>query len=216
MRTRAYGDAERPIKAADTSGIRERWLYGLRLINDPDILAPAGGLKHGVAARLIEVAARRGVKLSEREIQYRIQVARKYPKDSQIRTACADFETWSDLRSANFPAYEADPGEPDADWRTKAERDHANAQQLLDLVGEQGALFPYDFEPAETSLKDLVAYAEEQAALTDRFAERDRKRAAYLEELRAAVEDDLSASWRDAHVAAFGEEPDGSPTPDDA
>lgn len=114
-----------------------------------------------------------------------------------------------------FPAYDAPVDEPDADWRTKAERDHANAQQLLDLVGEQGALFPYDFEPDETSLKDLVAYAEEQAALTDRFAERDRKRAEYLETLRAAVEDDLSASWRDAHVAAFGEEPDGSPTSND-
>lgn len=214
MRTRAYRDAGRAIHAADINGIRGRWFYGLRLINDPDAIAPGGGLKHGIADRLIEIAKKDGDKLSPAELRYRMQCARAYSKESQIVTAVTIYETWTDLRNAGFPVYDAPSDEPDADWRTKAERDHEAAQRLAELAGPQGTLFPYDFEPDETSLKDLVAYAEDQAALTDRFAERDRKRAVYLEQLRAAVGDDLSASWRDAHVAAFGEEPETDHLPD--
>lgn len=209
MRTRAYGDVERAIASADTNGIRERWLYGLRLIHDEDAIASGGGLKHGVAEQLVEAARRRGVKISEREIRYRMQVARAYPKESQIGTVCADFATWSDLRSANFPPIEADPDEPLADWRTAAEKKSARAHQMAEEANEnQLALFPAERFELDAPLKDLVAYAEEQAELTARFAARDRERGEYLERLLAAVEGDESVSWRDAHVAAFGAEPD--------
>jgi len=205
MRTRAYGAAEKAIAAADTNTIRERWLYGLRLVNDEDAIAPGGGLKQGVTDRLIETAARSGVKLSATEIRRRRLCARAYPKESQIVHAVDDFGTWRDLSAANFPAYDAAPDEPDADWRTDAERKHSAAQRLADLVGEQGVLFPYDmFEPDESTIKELQEYATEQAALTERFAERDRKRAEYLEQLLKAVDGDESATWRDAHLAAFG------------
>ena len=44
--------------------------------------------------------------------------------EAQIRTACSDFETWSDLRTAGFPPVEAepdaepyDPRDADEKWR---------------------------------------------------------------------------------------------------
>lgn len=207
MRTRAYADAERAIAAADTNTIRERWLYGLRLVNDPDILAPKGGLRHGVADQLIAAAARHKIKLSEREIRRRMQCARAYPKDSQIGHAVAGFGSWRDLSEARFPAYDAPADEPDADWRTPAERKRDRARQLAELADrDQLALFPVDQFELDTPLKDLIDYAGEQADITARFVARDKQRAAYLAELLAAVDDDESVSWRDAHRAAFGED----------
>ena len=208
MRVSQYVSQERAIRAADTNGIRERWLFGLRVLNDPDLMSPGGGgLRHGVLAQLVEAAAKRGMKLSEREVRRRIQCARAYPTEAQIGHAVADFRTWRDLSTANFPEYEVPAGEPLADWRTDAERKRANAAALLDHVGQQGVLFPLsDFEPATTTLKDLVEYAAEQAAITERFAARDTERADYLKRLLVAVGADLSATWEVAHRAAFGED----------
>lgn len=217
MRTRRYGEAEAKISAADTTGIRERWLYGLRLIHDDDAIAAAGGLRHGVTEQLIEAARRRGIKISEREIRYRMQCARAYSKESQIRHAGADFEDWTALRNAGFPAYEAPAGEPDADWRTESEKRHDAARDLL--PGPDGSvqaeLFA-DFE-FDAPLKELRAYAEEQAAITARFVARDAERAEYLAALFEAVGGDESVSWREAHRAAFaGDVEDGTAETDDA
>lgn len=64
--------------------------------------AGGGGLRHGVAAMLIEAAKRGGLKLSEREIQRRLQCARIYSTESQIGSGAADFRTWYDLSEANL------------------------------------------------------------------------------------------------------------------
>ena len=66
MRTRQYTRQERAIAAADVGGIRERWLYGLRVLRDPSAVSAGGGLKHGVTEQLIAAAAKAGVKLSDR------------------------------------------------------------------------------------------------------------------------------------------------------
>lgn len=82
---------------------------------------------------------------------------------------------------------------------TKPERDRDRARALLDLIGEQAALFPLDdFEPVTTTLKELQTYTEEMEQLTARFAARDQKRRAYLECLIAAADNDLGMTWRDA------------------
>jgi hypothetical protein len=102
--------------------------------------------------------------------------------------------------SRPLSAYKAPPDEPPVDHRTDAERDHDRARALLDVVGEQGALFPLShFEPVTTTLKELSDYAREQREMTGRFAERDRKRDAYLEQLIAAAGNDLSMVWQEAH-----------------
>jgi hypothetical protein len=202
MRTAQYGRQEAAIAAADNSGIRQRWLYGLRLLADAEKIAPAGGLRHGVTEALIEAAARKGRKLSASEIRYRVQAARAYPTEAQIATAVADFGSWTALREANFPAIEAPDGEPLADYRTAEEVRRDSARHLADLTDRQGALFPLAmFEPATATLKELQAYATEQAEMTARFAARDAERAAYLDELVAAVDGDLDSTWQAAEDA---------------
>lgn len=213
MRTRAYTAAEKAIAAADTNTIRERWQYGLRLIHDQEKIAPSGGLRHGVSDALIEAARRVGKKLSAPEIRDRMLAARTYPKESQIALAQSDFDTWNDLRNARFPAYEASPDEPDADWRTTAEKAHDRAVALAALADwDTPALFPLtQFEPTETTLKQLIDYAAEQDAITERFAETGRKRHEQLDAMLAAVGGDESSTWADAHRAAFGDDVDGAP-----
>lgn len=217
MKTTQYVSIDRHIAAAEAGSIRERWLYGLRLLADPEAIAAGGGLKHGVAEQLITAAKARRIRLSAREIQWRLQCARAYPTEGQMRTACTHFEAWSDLRSAGFPAYPADPDEPPADPRTPSERRRDQSRQLLDEIGMQEALFPLDqFEPAETLLKDLVEYQDRQQRITDGFIATAARRKEYLDRLAEAVDNDLSRSWRDAHLAAFGtDDVEAEPPADD-
>lgn len=201
MKTTQYVRQEKAIASADAGGIRERWTWGLRLLRDPEAFAPGSTqLRPGRAAELIKAATAAGLKLSEREIQYRLRCARTYPTDTQIAHACAEFEDWSGLRSANFPTFDAPDGEPVADHRTDDERKRDHARALIDLVGEQGAFFPLsDFEPVTTTLKELDDYARQQAEITARFAAHDDRRRAYLDDLIEAADGDLSMTWQTAH-----------------
>lgn len=200
MKTTQYVRQEKAIASADSGGIRQRWLWGLRLLRDPDAMSSEKSLRHGVTEQLIGAAIKAGRKLSDREIRYRLQAARTYQTEGQIGSAAADFESWRALCDADFPVYEADPDEPLADWRTDTERDHDRARSLADLVGDQGSLFPLrDFEPVTATLKELLDYTEQQDELTTRFAEHGRKRRAYLDNLIAAAGDDLSMTWQEAH-----------------
>jgi hypothetical protein len=211
MKTTQYVRQWKAVAAADSSGIRERWLWGLRLLRDPEKMSKGGGgLKHGVAAKLIAAAAKSGLKLSEREIQWCLQLARAYGTEAEIRTVCSDFRTWSDLRQAGFPPVEKPDGEPLADHRTPEEIRHDRARQLADLADPQGALFPLShFEPVTTTLKELADYAAEQKAITARFAAHDAKRDAYLDELIEAAGGDLSMTWQTAHDLAATEQEGG-------
>lgn len=202
MKTTQYVKQEKAIAFADSGGIRARWLWGLRLLRDPEAFNPGSSqLKPGRIDELTKAAIAAGLKLSEREIRYRLQCARTYPTEAQIRHACAEFEDWSGLRAAEFPAYEAPEGEPPADHRTGSERDNDRARALMDLVGEQGSLFPLShFEPTTTTLKELADYAREQREMTGRFAERDRKRDSCLEKLIEAAGHDLSMVWLKAYT----------------
>jgi len=208
MKVTQYLRIERAIAAAAANDIRERWLWGLRLLRDPDAFSPGSTqLKPGRADELVRAAKAAGLKLTDREIRYRLQCARAYPAESQIRNAGAEFEDWTSLRAAGFPPFESEAGEPPADHRTDVERQRDHARALTDILGEQAALFPLaDFEPTETPLKDLKAYAEEMAELTARFRKRDDERREYLEALIDAADGDLSTTWQDAHLRAFGED----------
>jgi hypothetical protein len=210
MKTSQYVRQEKAIASADSGGIRERWLWGLRLLRDPEAFAPGSSqLKPGRAEELTKAAKSAGLRLSEREIRYRLQCARTYPTETEIRHACAEFGDWSALRSAGFPTFEAPVDEPPADHRTQLERDHDHARALVDLIGEQGALFPLrDFEPVITTLKQLQDYADQQEELTARFVEHGKKRRAYLDKLIEAADYDLGMTWRDAHDRLGVEEQD--------
>lgn len=208
MKTAQYIRQEKAIHAATTNDIRQRWLFGLRLLRDPEMFSPGSSqLKPGRSDELVKAAKAAGLKLSPREIRYRLQAARAYKTDSQIRQASAEFDTWSALIAADFPAFESEPEEPPADHRTDDEKKRDAARRLAEIVGEQGSLFPLDqFEPTLTPLKDLRDYAEQMAELTQRFAKRDKERLAYVEELAEAAGGDMAMSWQEAHKRLTGEE----------
>jgi hypothetical protein len=100
-----YLKLEKSIAADERGGIMHRWRYGRELLK-----AKAGRkqLPHGLITELMVEALRAGLKLTEREIQYRIKCATVYDSEAKVRTACADFGSWSALRDAGFPAVEVD------------------------------------------------------------------------------------------------------------
>lgn len=200
----AYGRYERAIAAADAGSIRQRWEYGRRLLCDPAATTPDGNLRNGVIAGLIEAAHRRGQKLSEREIRYRLRAGEAYPCESQIRHARAGFKSWNALREAGFPPYEADPGEGPYDPRGAAEKARAADKQLA--LGDPDQLALFEFFPDDrfdelATLGELRKYAEECEERTERHARRDRERFEYLERLSAAVDGNEDATWEEAQAA---------------
>lgn len=191
------------IEDADSGGIRERWMFGLRILRDPEQMTDSGkSLRHGAAELLIAAAgldSKGRKRLNDQEIQRCLRCARAYPTEAQIRMAATDFGSWSELVQAGFPAYDAPEGEPPADHRTDAERERDRERTIVDLTGEQGVLFPLsDFEPSTTTLKELVAYADEMEGWTARRVDHDRKRREDLASLIEAAGGDLSVTWHAA------------------
>lgn len=208
MKTTQYIRQENAIAAAEAGGMRERWMFGLRLLRDLEFFAPGSSqLKPGRTEELVKAAKAAGRNLSEREIRRRIQCARTYRTESEFGRAVAEFQSWRALAEAGFPQFDGEDGDLPADHRTEAERKRDFARIVADMVGEQGTLFPLDrYEPADSTLKDLEDYYAEMSGLTERFAKRDRQRREYLDRLKAAAAGDLSTTWQVAHVAAFGED----------
>lgn len=206
MKTTQYVRQEKAISAADTGGIRERWLWGLRLLRDSEAFAPGSSqLRPGRTDELIRASAAAGQKISAREIQYRLRCARAYRTEAEITQAIAEFGSWSALFAADFPAFQVPDDEPTADHRTDAERERDLRRAYVDILDEQGALFPLsDFEPTTTTLKELVDYAEGQEEWTGRFVARDKRRREYLDELILAADDDLSVTWIEAQRRRSG------------
>ena len=204
LNTRQYVKQERAIARDDVLGMRDRWQYGLRLLRDPAAIADSGkSLQNHVAEQLIAAAAKAGLKLREREIQYRLQCARTYKTEAEFRNAIAEFGSWFALIQAGFPAYETDEDEPPADHRTddeifeaaKAELDRldrqANGQYQLDITYG-------DLEPIKATLKDLSDYCDQQEQMTANFDARDKKKRAHLNDMLEASGDDASTIWADA------------------
>jgi hypothetical protein len=204
---------EKYIAASDNGGIIERWKYGRRLLEDGEATTPAGNLRHGVLDRLITHATARGYKLSKSEINYRLQCARAYKTEAEISTACGDFATWSDLRAAGFPAVEVpDSGEPydprDADekWRDfrdeQARREAENSQQ--GALFELPVHFSHDTFGPRTPLSTLIAACDESERYTANMQKRDEERRAYVDELTAAADGNVSMTWYEAEGRRLG------------
>jgi hypothetical protein len=209
MRYARYLRQEKYIRASDTGGILERWKYGRRLLEDDTATTAAGNFRHGVLAKLIGHAESRGYKINEREIQRRLQAARTYQTEAEIRQALTDFETWDELLNAGFPAVERPADAERYDPRDADEIARDTARALIRARAdadseEQLALFEYfpdDRFTELSTLAELAKYADEMADLTERFAQRDRERADYLRRLIAAAGGDLSATWEQAQAA---------------
>jgi hypothetical protein len=205
MRTKQYLWAERAVIKADGAGIRERWLWGLRLLHDPEVVSDSGRLKHGVIEQLITAADEHGMRLSRREIQRRLQCARAYPYESQLRHAMAQFGTWYDLQVANFPSYEPEPGEEPADWRTDAERKEAEpTMEKLRLHFTQLAI--PGLEPDTSTLGDFAEYVKRERRRVNDDDLRVRAMEDYRDRMIEAVNGDMTVLWRVADEAAYQQE----------
>lgn len=202
--TSPYRRIEKAIAAADAGSVWERWLYGRRLLCDPSA-TDNGSLRPGKMAELVEAAHRAGgIRLAEEEILDRLAAARAYPRESQIRRARAVYGTWEALSEAEFPEFEADPGEQDYDPRTAAERAQQAERQLA--LGEPDqltlfTLFPDDQFSEMSTIGELRKYAAEMAAWTQRQAGKDAARLAYVSALADAVGGDESKTWAEAQAA---------------
>jgi len=212
MRTHQYVAQEKRIASADTNGIRERWLWGLRILRDPDCMADSGlSLRHGVTMLLIVKAAVAGIKLGEQEIQRRIRCARTYKTEAQIREVLTDFRTWDDLARAGFPAYETDEDEPPADHRTEVERvrDHKAAEE--EAYGSQPVIDGMEMfaklDPATATVKDAFDECDKSEDMTANFANYDRKRRSFANRLLAAAGGDESMTIADADALLHAETP---------
>lgn len=205
-----YLRLERAIAASDRGGILERWRWATRVLNDPQMVTPNGNLRHGKLAELIAEAKADGHDAAQREFQRRLQCARAYRSDAEIRRAADTFPNWSDLYDAGFPPVQVpldadtepfDPRDPDEKRRDAAKELERAAREEAD-----GQLTLFDYFPAErfshlSTLAELRKYAEEMAEWTERQADADKRRLAYVRQLLAAVQGDESQTWADAQAA---------------
>lgn len=104
-----YLKLEKRIAADERGGIMDRWRYGRELIKERKGFSK---LPKGRLSELIVEAIRADLKVTEREIQYRIRCATIYDSEAKIRTACSEFGSWSALREAGFPVVEIDEEDP--------------------------------------------------------------------------------------------------------
>lgn len=209
----SYGRLEKAIAAADTGSIRRRWEYARRLLMDRSKTHPDGRLKHGVIDGLIAAAARQGIKIGRREIQYRFQAGRTYQSEAEYAQLVAHFETWKEVIQAGFPAVDV-PLDADLepfDPRTPEERAR-DMGEAIDLIAGKASgqleLFDYFKETAADELStigELRKYATEMSEWTQRHARRDRERIAYVNRLSAAVGGDETKTWAEADAAMRGE-----------
>jgi hypothetical protein len=96
------------IEADEKNSILNRWRYGRELV-----AAKAGRERfpHGYIGDRLKEAARSGLKLSAREVNYRLLCAEAYGSERKLCTAVQSFRTWTALREAGFPPVLSD--EPD-------------------------------------------------------------------------------------------------------
>jgi hypothetical protein len=213
VRDSKYLRYEKRIAASDTGGILERWTMAQALLADGKKATPAGNLRHGALERILADAKAAGLPLTEREIQYRLKCARAYASEAEIRTACSDYKTWSELRAAGFPPVQVplgadtDPFDP----RNPAEKARDAGRELARVEQEEaGQLALFEFFPPErgfselSTLAELDKHAEEMAEWTARHIRRDRERRAYVDRLIAAVRGDMSKTWAEAQAALDG------------
>lgn len=184
---------ERKLTANDSTGILIRWEYGRELLK-----AKAGRaqLPAGMIDDLVAAGERDGQPISRREIQYRAKFATVYVSEAQVRKIICTLGSWSEIINAGFPEVAVDEV-----LSPEAILDAIESQPRELLEFEQIGMFPEIVKTiplAESTLRHLIAYAEEMAAMTASYARRDIERREHLNALSAAVSGDLDATYPEA------------------
>lgn len=167
MKNSEYLDLEKLIMKADTGTVLQRWRYGRRLLMDGTATLPTGRLRIGVTAGLIDVASRAGYKLSEREVQRRLQCASAYQTESEIQAILAEFDTWAALRDANFPEpNSARAGGNFTGVADEAPGQDATASPAEDLDDSEQPERPHDPRTTQEIIRDHEARGRRLLAIT--------------------------------------------------
>lgn len=215
-RSRTFLKLERTIARAERGGILDRWRSGRQLVE-----AKSGRkqLPHGMSADLIASATRAGLKLSEREIQYRIQCATAYDSEAKVRSAAADFESWRALCDAGFPAVEStDPADLEAAGISIDPPDAWEQLPLIPGFGEEITVRGRKVPLTEATVADAKAYRENFKQMHENFG----KTLAQIDESVATMvdgsdgDDDANAveAWK--RGAGIDDDTDESDGGDDA
>jgi hypothetical protein len=191
MRYERYQRIDNAIQASDSGGAFQRWRYGRRCVCDDEMTTPKGNLRDGKMEWLIRHSG-----ASRREIQYRLQCAKAYPKESQLRMAIAQYGSWFALTRAGFPPFEGDPDErPYNPLETdELAKQHETATQRIveDSQYVGGALIPRDAFPDNTPMPEIDRWTDQELELQARGLHRAQERRFYVDGLIKAG----GSGWR--------------------
>lgn len=206
-----YLGLETKIAADERGGIKHRWDYGRALLHEKAARPLRRGngerkiLPKDMITELIVDATRAGLKLSEREIQYRIKCASVYGSDVELRKAVAEFGTWSGLIQAGFPAVELD--EPDTEVTEMEEVGLPTAaiqDALFDIPGFKPVLNidGKKRDLADITIREAVNYRDMCIHMHENFGRTVAQVSATVDAMLTGAAGDLDANALDAYRRA--------------
>lgn len=200
MRPSRYSRQEKVIGTSDGDTIICRWRYGHLLRCDEKRVTPQGNLRNDVIEELIAIAKKAGYTISRREIQYRLQCAKAYTTEAEIRRSSAQYGHWWDLIRAGFPAVEVPPGEADAEPYDPRDRDEIkrdNDRALRTAREERVQMLLPGFYPT-MSLNEISKRNDEKRELGQQLVFEADELQPIIDELLEAVDGDGSATFDEA------------------
>lgn len=187
MARSVYIKLESRILRDEQGGVLDRWKYGRECLKAKK---DRRQLPHGFIEDRLAEAERAGLKLSEREIQYRLKCAEVYDEDSKVRSAAAEFGSWRALCDAGFPVVDVDettdPEDLAAEAGVSTEPPDAWEQPTLipgfgETIKVRGRTIPL----AEATVGDAKDYRETYRQIHENFG----KTLALIETAVDAMED---------------------------
>ncbi len=220
MARSVYLKLESRILRDEQGGILDRWKYGRECLK-----AKKGRQKlpDGFIADRLAEAERAGLKLSEREIQYRVQCAEVYGHDRQIRSSAAELGSWRALCDAGFPVVDVDestdPEEIAAAAGISTEPPDSFEQLVLipgfgETIKVRGRTIPI----AEATVGDAKTYRETYRQIHANFGKTLAQIEAAVEAMEegCAGDDDANAveAWKRGNETDERPRDDDEPPPD--
>lgn len=172
---------DRKIAADERGGIMHRWNYGRELLQ---IKGDRKQLPQGMIGDLVAAAERAGLKLSEREIRYRIKCAEVYVSARQVGTAVQEFGSWTALREAGFPEMPVDEVDDlDPEEISIAGPDEWEQLSLIPGLAPTIKVHGRRIQLADATVADIEAYRDTYSQIHANFS----KRLALIEEALRAM-----------------------------
>lgn len=162
-----YIKIERRIAGRERGGLLDRWRYGRALLKAKE---GRKGLPHGMTAELIAEAAREGITICAREIQFRVQFAELYTTESGVDEVMARFGSWSALRESGFPPLFDELELDDLARVDETPDEFVSAPSGIPGFKSKIRLRGEEIPIEQATVGDLVAYRDKYRHMHDGFA----------------------------------------------